>query len=148
MFLFCFFFVSSSDFLDQGGNIFDAAIATLLCNGIATAQSMGIGGGFIMNFYVHNERKAYTLNAKEMAPLAATPDMFKSKDDYFHSALAVGVPGEIKGYWELYQRFASKKFTWKQLVEPTIRVCESELKLSKHMSDFIEPKLLKDNHLR
>ncbi|XP_055314832.1 glutathione hydrolase 1 proenzyme-like isoform X2 [Sitodiplosis mosellana] len=137
-----------SDFLDRGGNIFDAAIATLFCNGIATAQSMGIGGGFLMNLYIHSEGKAYTLNSKEMAPLNATEDMFKTPEEYLNGPLSVAVPGEVKGYWELYQRFASKRFSWKELVEPTIKVCESELKLSKHMSDNITPRLLKDNHLR
>lgn len=137
-----------SDFLDQGGNIFDAAIATLFCNGIATAQSMGIGGGFVMNLYVHSERKAFTLNSKEMAPFAVTEDMFKSADEYMFGPQTIGVPGEVKGYWELYNRYASKKFSWKQLVEPSIKVCESELKLSKHMFDFLQPRLLKDNNLR
>lgn len=137
-----------SDFLERGGNIVDAAIATLFCNGIATAQSMGIGGGFLLNLYIHKDRKAYTLNSKELAPLAATEDMFKNPDQYNDGPLSIGVPGEVKGYWELYKRFASKNFSWKELVEPAIKVCESELKLSKHMSDFIEPRLEKDNHLR
>lgn len=34
-------------------------------------QSMGIGGGFVMNLYVANEKRAYTLNARERAPLAS-----------------------------------------------------------------------------
>lgn len=146
--MFCFFFFGFRDFLDRGGNIFDAAIATLFCNGIATAQSMGIGGGFLMNLYVHGEGKAYTINSKETAPLSATPDMFKTPEEYMDGALAIGVPGEVKGYWLLYNKFASKNFSWKELIEPTIKVCESQVQISKHMGDFIEPRLLKDNHLR
>ncbi|XP_055309857.1 glutathione hydrolase 1 proenzyme-like [Sitodiplosis mosellana] len=139
------------DFLDRDGNIFDAAIATLFCNGVATSQSMGIGGGFIMNFYIHSEQKAYTLNSKEMAPLAATDDMFKTPDEYVTGPKAIGVPGEVKGYWELYQRFASKRFSWKELIEPTIKVCESEIKVSKHLSNCIKvmaPKILKEDRLK
>lgn len=35
-------------------------------------QSMGIGGGFVMNLYVASEKHAYTLNAREAAPLASS----------------------------------------------------------------------------
>lgn len=41
----------SRDILLLGGNAVDSAIATLLCMGIADAQSMGVGGGFFMTIY-------------------------------------------------------------------------------------------------
>lgn len=59
----------------------DAALATLFCNGILTMQSMGIGGGFLMNIYIHEEKKAYTLNAKETSPAAAKDELYKSQWD-------------------------------------------------------------------
>lgn len=39
-------------------------------------QSMGLGGGFLMTIYKSDEKKAYTLNAREAAPFKSTPDMF------------------------------------------------------------------------
>lgn len=107
---------------------------------------MGIGGGFVMNVYLHEQKKAFTLNAKEIAPLAATEDMFKTVGDYTEGPLSIGVPGEVKGYWELHREHGS--LPWKSLLEPTIKICEAGIKLSKHMSDFIENRLTKDNHLR
>lgn len=95
---FCLFIShQNSDIFDQGGNVFDATIATLLCNGITTAQSMGIGGGFLMNIWLHSEKKSITLNAKEVAPLKATKDMFKTPEEYKSGPLAIAVPGEVKG---------------------------------------------------
>ena len=54
----------------------DAPIAVLICNGVVTSQSMGIGGGFVMTIYLANGT-AVSLMAREMAPLAATRDMFR-----------------------------------------------------------------------
>lgn len=107
---------------------------------------MGIGGGFVMNVYLHEQKKAFSLNAKEVAPLLATEDMFKTDKDYTEGSLSIGVPGELKGYWELHKEHG--KLPWKTLVEPTIKICEEGFNLSKHMSDFIEERLTKDHHLR
>lgn len=141
-----FFFYPFSDILNDDGHIVDAAIATLFCNGIATIQSMGIGGGFVMNLYIHDERKAHTLNVKEVAPLAATEGMFKSQDEYLVGPLTIAVPGEVKGYWELHQKYGKKK--WASLVEPTIKLCEEGVQMTKHMRDSILPHLLKDSQLK
>lgn len=118
----------------------------MLCNGIGTVQSMGIGGGFIMNIYIREQRKSYTLNAKEVAPLVATEDMFNNSDEYDNGPKTIGVPGELKGYYELHKKFGS--LPWKSLVEPTIELCEKELKVTKHMSDSIEPHLHKSEFFR
>lgn len=130
----------------RNGNIVDAALATLFCNGIVTAQSLGIGGGFIMNLYIHKERKAYTLNAKEVAPLAASENMYNGSKSYSGGPLSIGVPGEVKGYWELHRKYGNA--TWKELIEPAIEICEDGFLMSKHMADVVESKHSKDDRLR
>lgn len=99
-----------------------------------------------MNIWRHDEQKAITLNAKEVAPLAATKDMFKTSEEYFDSTLTIAVPGEVKGYWELHKKYGS--MSWKALVEPSIKICEDGFQLSKHMSDFIVPRIRKDSPLK
>lgn len=89
-----------------------------------------------MNIYVHAERKSYTINSKEVAPLAATPTMFKTQEDYKDSGLAIAVPGEVRGYWEVHKRFGS--LPWKSLVEPTIKLCEDGFNMTKHMRDALD----------
>ena len=62
--------------LEIKGTAVDAAVAVLFCNGVVTSQSMGIGGGFLMTIHLANGT-AMSLVAREMAPLAATRDMYK-----------------------------------------------------------------------
>lgn len=128
----------------RGGNVVDAAIATLLCNGIATMQSLGIGGGFVMNLFING--RSITLNAKEVAPIAVNNETFKTQEDYHDGPLSIGTPGEIKGYWELYRKYGS--LPWKDLIQPSIKLCEDGMILSKHMSDSIGPHLEGDENLR
>lgn len=35
--------------------------------------------------------------------------------------MSIAVPGELKGYWELYKKYG--KLEWKELVQPTIDLC-------------------------
>lgn len=60
----------------DGGNAIDAAIATTICIGAVNPQSAGIGGGFLMTLYDPVSRTARCLNAREVAPIAATENMF------------------------------------------------------------------------
>jgi len=60
----------------NGGNAVDAAIATMLCDGVLCPEYMGIGGGFLMSIYNATTKKVMTINARETAPAAATPEMF------------------------------------------------------------------------
>ena len=64
------------DIFRQNGNAVDAAIAALLCNGLVNSHSMGIGGGFLMTVYEAATGKAHAVNAREMAPAAATLHMY------------------------------------------------------------------------
>jgi gamma-glutamyltranspeptidase/glutathione hydrolase/leukotriene-C4 hydrolase len=66
-----------SDILVDGGNAVDAAVATIFCIGAVNPQSAGIGGGFHMTIYDPAGPQARSLDAREVAPIAATEDMFK-----------------------------------------------------------------------
>ena len=56
----------------------DSAIATLFCDGVFNAHSMGIGGGFLMTIFIKETGEVVSLNAREKAPLASTLNMFDS----------------------------------------------------------------------
>ena len=70
---------------------------------------MGIGGGFMMTVFDAESGKTFSLDAREAAPRAATPDMYSGdKDSARYGPLSVAVPGEIAGYWAAKQRFGNK----------------------------------------
>lgn len=64
------------DILLKNGSAVEAAIATLLCDGVTCMQNMGIGGGFLMTIYQRDSKNATTLIARETAPGAADENMF------------------------------------------------------------------------
>jgi gamma-glutamyltranspeptidase / glutathione hydrolase / leukotriene-C4 hydrolase len=110
------------DVLTEGGSAADAAITTLFCEGVVVAHHMGLGGGFLMTIYERQSGKVETLTAREMAPQKATIDMFAGdrRQLALYGGLAVAVPGELKGYWELHQKYG--RLPWRRLVEPTIQL--------------------------
>ena len=69
-------FILIRDVLKRNGTAVDAAIASLICNGVYSSQSMGIGGGFLMTIYSKKSGKIETLNARETAPGNAAKDMY------------------------------------------------------------------------
>lgn len=62
--------------LKRNGTAVDAAIAALFCDGLYSAHSMGIGGGFLMTIFIKKTGEVVTLNARETAPELAHQDMF------------------------------------------------------------------------
>ncbi|XP_021926880.1 gamma-glutamyltranspeptidase 1-like isoform X2 [Zootermopsis nevadensis] len=121
----------------KNGSVVDAAVATLICNGMVNSQSMGLGGGFMMTLYLRESQTAITLNARESAPLRSEPDMFNEDSDKSkNGVLAVGVPGELKGYWDAHQRYG--RLTWEEVIMPTISICEEGYIMSKHQSDSLD----------
>ncbi|XP_053988692.1 scoloptoxin SSD14-like isoform X1 [Hylaeus volcanicus] len=116
--------------LEKNGSAVDAAIASMICNGLVNMQSMGIGGGFFMTIYDKAAGRAYTLIARDRAPLAANATMFegKPKEASFIGPLAIGTPGEVAGYWEAHKRFG--RLPWADLFKPTIDLCEEGYNLT------------------
>lgn len=60
----------------RDGSIADVAVATMLCVCVAYPHRCGLGGGFFATYYNRKNRTALAFNAREMAPSAATSDMY------------------------------------------------------------------------
>lgn len=98
--------------LKQGGNVFDAMIATELALAVAFPYAGNIGGGGFM-VYRTTEGETGALDYREKAPLAAQKDMFLDENGEIipgKSTLggsAVGVPGTIAGIFAVHEKFGS-----------------------------------------
>jgi len=116
----------------RGGNAYDSSIATMYCNSVINSQSMGLGGGFIMTLYLANGT-SLALIARETAPAAAFKDMFHGNANLSHyGPLASGVPGFIKGTWELKQRFGNPDISWHSLLKPAYDFCFNGIEVNFH----------------
>uniref|UniRef100_A0A182RIR1 Gamma-glutamyltransferase n=1 Tax=Anopheles funestus TaxID=62324 RepID=A0A182RIR1_ANOFN len=120
------------------GTAADAAIATLFCEGVTCPQSMGLGGGFLLTIYDRKNGTIETLNARETAPAASERNMLRVAKERGQDTrgLTVAVPGELKGYWELHQRYG--RLEWATLVQPTIELCERGHLVTPYLSRILQ----------
>lgn len=120
----------------HGGSAIDAAIATILCNGVYHSQSSGVGGGFFMTYYKRAEKKGYAVLAREMAPAAATPDMYTNGTSSQEGGMAIGIPGEVKGLYEAWK--LGGKLPWSALFRPAIQMCKEGFPVSQYLDEQIK----------
>ncbi|WP_235930111.1 gamma-glutamyltransferase [Craterilacuibacter sinensis] len=112
--------------LKAGGNAVDAAVATAFALAVTYPEAGNIGGGGFMTIY-HNG-KPYFLDYREVAPKAATRNMYlDAKGEVIENlslvgARAAGVPGTVMGLWDAHQRFG--KLKWAELIKPAIHFAE------------------------
>ena len=110
----------------DGGNAIDAAIATAFALAVTHPAAGNIGGGGFLVFRP-NDGDSIAYDFREVAPAAATPDMWLVNGQYdskrhHHSHLAVGVPGTVAGLYLAWQEKA--KLPWKRLVQPAIDLAQ------------------------
>ena len=115
------------EILREGGNATDAAIATMLALNVVEPQNSGIGGGL---FWVRSDGGTHaleTIDGRETAPQAATPDWFLGADGKplpfpqgFTGGKSAGVPGAVAAMAEAHRRHG--KLAWARLFEPAIRL--------------------------
>ncbi|CAF0741994.1 unnamed protein product [Didymodactylos carnosus] len=132
----------AKNILLNGGSIVDATIAGLLVNGLVNAQSHGIGGGFFLLFYrklnKQSKGECIALDAREVAPKKAHYLMFNDKNNLLSSTsggLSIAIPGEIAGFWALYQRYGRLK--WRDLFQPAINMCKNGYLVHRGLATFL-----------
>ncbi len=101
-----------SAILKQGGNVFDAMIATDLALAVCYPYAGNIGGGGFM-VYRLEDGSIGALDYREKASKLATKDMYLDSLGNVipglstKGGLAVGIPGTIAGLFEVHDKFGS-----------------------------------------
>jgi gamma-glutamyltranspeptidase/glutathione hydrolase len=133
--------------LRAGGSAVDAGIAVQLVLTLVEPQSSGIGGGV---FVVHHDGKqVQTIDGRETAPAAATPDLFMKDGrpmgfmEGVVGGRSVGVPGTLRAL-ELAHR-QHGKLPWKDLFQPAIRLAEEGFAISPRLASFLREPAVADS---
>ena len=132
------------DVLEQGGNAVDAAIAAQFALAVTYPEAGNIGGGGFMTIYIDGQPDF--LDYREMAPEAASRDMYLDEDGNVHptdslfGAKASGIPGTVAGMWEAHQKYG--KLPWARLVQPAVTLAKDGFhvppKLAGRVSRYIK----------
>ncbi len=128
------------EILKAGGNAVDAAVATGFALAVTYPTAGNIGGGGFMNIRMADGR-AMTLDYREVAPLAASRNMYLDADGKLTKKstvgyLASGVPGSVAGMNEALHN--SGTMTLAQVMAPAIRLASEGFVVDSQFSRGIE----------
>ncbi len=109
--------------MEQGGNAFDAMVATEMALAVAYPYAGNLGGGGFM-VYRTNNGTIGALDYREKAPAAADKDMYLDEEGNVipdlstEGAMAVGVPGTISGIFAAHEKFGTMPI--EKLLQPVV----------------------------
>jgi gamma-glutamyltranspeptidase/glutathione hydrolase len=113
------------EILKRGGNAVDAAIAVAFALEVTHPAAGNLGGGGFMMIRLKSG-KTTAIDYREMAPAAATRDVYLDKNGKLIEGeggslvgyRASGVPGTVRGMELALSKYGSRKLSWSQLIEP------------------------------
>ena len=134
-----------AEIMKKGGNAVDAAIAVGLALAVVYPEAGNIGGGGFM-LIRKADGSSYALDYREMAPAAATRDIFVDKDGKLINGegsstigyRASGVPGTLAGFDLAFKKYGSGKIRWRDLVEPARALAQNGYVLSNRLAQLLK----------
>lgn len=127
--------------LKQGGNAFDAMVATELALAVAFPFAGNIGGGGFM-VYRTKDGNVGTLDYREKAPLAAHQDMYLDSlgnvipNKSSLGGTSVGVPGTIAGVFAAHKKFGSLPI--EIILKPVIALAKKGVVVTQNQANNLE----------
>jgi len=130
------------EMLRKGGSATDAAIATMLALNVVEPQNSGIGGGGFWVSLDGSSGDVSTIDGRETAPSAATPQWFANSGgkpldprQAYIGGKAAGVPGAVAMMAAAHAK--SGKLPWSELFQPAIRLARDGFVVSPRMHNGI-----------
>ena len=118
--------------LKQGGNAFDAAIATQLALAVVYPNAGHLGGGGFLVGQLSNGKQV-AIDYREKAPAAAHRDLYIERNGEANTEksqlghLAAGVPGTVAG---LFASYPFAKLSFDKLINPAIELAMIGFKIT------------------
>lgn len=128
--------------LEKGGNVFDAAIATAFTIFVERPQSTGLAGGGFMLIHEATSGTTYAVDFREIAPKKASEKMYVDKQGNLikgknvKGILSVGIPGNVAGILEIYEKFATLPLA--TLMQPAIDLAQEGFEIYPHLAKGIQ----------
>lgn len=132
-----------AEFLRQGGNAIDAAVATGFALAVTYPRAGNIGGGGFMVIHSAERREDIAIDYRETAPAATTPTIYlgadgkPDADKSRNSALAIGVPGTVAGLALALEKYGSGRFTLAQILAPAISLARDGFVVTDDTADTL-----------
>ena len=133
------------DVMKKGGNAVDAAIAVGIALAVVYPEAGNIGGGGFM--LIRNSKgETHAIDYREMAPKAASRDMFVDKDGNLIRGeggstigyRASGVPGTLAGFDMAFKKYGSGKMKWADLVRPARLIAQNGYVLTHRLAELFK----------
>ncbi len=105
----------------QGGNAFDAAVATAAATSVVDPGNSSLGGNGFATIYVARTREVRTLNFFGTAPAASRPELF-THETLNEGILSSPVPSNLEGYRALLEAHGTMELG--RVLEPAIELAE------------------------
>jgi len=142
----------ASDIMQQGGNAFDAMVATEMALAVSYPFAGSLGGGGFM-VYRKADGEIGSLDFREKAPMAATKNMYLDEEGNAVAersqvgALAIGVPGNVAGIFAAHEKLGSLPMS--KLLAPVIALARRGYVVTQNQADSFneyKPKFNKVNN--
>jgi len=124
--------------LADGGNAFDAAIATALVEGVVLPWACGLGGDMFCVLYQARSEQFFAISGSGCAPHAVHADYFLERGWRtmpVDGLLSVGVPGALDAYATLHEHFGTVPLS--RLFEPAIDLAANGFVVSPRLAHHV-----------